>query len=77
MTENNEEASTRRQRQVELLQEINNRTIRLEVELKQLQENEGRYVTRAEFEPIQRLVFGATAIVLIGVVGAVLALVVQ
>ena len=38
---------------------------------------EGRFVTRAEFEPIKRIVYGVVALVLASVFGALLALVVR
>lgn len=37
---------------------------------------ENNYVTREEFEPIKRLVYGLVSLILVSVVGAVLALVV-
>lgn len=40
-----------------------------------LEEMEDRFVTRKEFTPIQKLVYGGVAIVLSGVLGAVLSLV--
>ena len=37
---------------------------------------EGRFVTRAEFDPIKRIVYGVVGLVLISVFGALMALVV-
>lgn len=36
-----------------------------------------KFVTREEFEPIKRLVYGAVGLILVAVVGALIALVVQ
>ena len=38
---------------------------------------EENVVTRTEFDPVKRLVFGAAGLILVGVVGALIALVVQ
>lgn len=38
---------------------------------------EGNYVTRIEFEPIKKVVYGLVALILVAVVGAVIALVVK
>jgi hypothetical protein len=36
-----------------------------------------QYITKAEFEPVKRLVYGLVSIVLTGVIGAILYLVIQ
>jgi len=38
---------------------------------------EGEYVTQSEFEPVRKIVFGLVSLILIAVVGALVALVVQ
>ncbi len=38
---------------------------------------EADYVTRQEFEPIKRFVYGLVTIVLVGVIGAILALIIK
>lgn len=40
-------------------------------------ENEARYVNQDQFEPIQKVVYGMVGLILIAVVGAVIALVLQ
>lgn len=35
------------------------------------------YITKTEFEPVQRLVYGMVSIILVAVVGALIALVIQ
>jgi len=35
------------------------------------------YITKTEFEPVQRLVYGMVGIILVAVVGALIALVIQ
>jgi len=37
---------------------------------------EGQYITRVEFEPIQRLVYGMVGLILVSVIGALVSLVV-
>lgn len=56
-----------------LKQELNfikNRLAAIELKLDQ------KYVTRVEFDPIQRLVYGMVGLILISVVGALISLVV-
>ena len=38
---------------------------------------EDKYVTKAEFDPIKRIVYGVVSLILIGVVGALISLVVR
>lgn len=49
----------------------------LEMEVRALKENSLRYVGRAEFEPVQRLVYGMVGVILLAVVGAIVTLVLR
>ena len=44
---------------------------------KGLGDMKSKFVTKEEFEPIKRLVYGAVGLILVAVVGALIALVVQ
>lgn len=58
--------------------EINKEIERLRTQVNDLTQSlDSRYVTRAEFDPVQKLVFGLVALILTAVVGAVVALVVM
>ena len=61
----------------ELLIRIDERTGRLQAELKQLGDKISTYyVRKEEFEPIKRLIFGLVAVVLMAIVAAVLRIVI-
>jgi len=49
----------------------------LQGQVKLLRENSEKYVSKLEFEPIQRIVYGMVAIILVAVLGALVALVVM
>lgn len=49
---------------------------RLETELKNLTKKTETFVTKDEFAPIQRLVYGVVGVILVAVVGGIIALVV-
>jgi hypothetical protein len=57
-----------------LLTEIDKKVTRLEVLLERVSKD---YVTQAEFEPVKKLVYGVTGLLLSAVVVAVVALVVR
>lgn len=57
-----------------LLSEIDRKVTRLEVLLETVSKN---YVTRTEFEPVKRIVYGVTGLVLSGVGLAIVALVIR
>ena len=40
-------------------------------------DNENHYVTKEEFEPVRRIVYGMVTIILVAVLGAIIALVVR
>ena len=48
----------------------------LKAEVHQLKEAAGKYVSRAEFEPIQKIVYGMVGFILLAFIGAVVALVI-
>ena len=58
---------------LELLHSIDKKVVGLEIKMEQVSKS---YVTRGEFEPVQRIVYGLVGAVLLTVVGAVIALVV-
>jgi hypothetical protein len=59
-----------------LLHQINAQVIRNTVQLEVIEKNQRQNVSRAEFEPVKRLVFGAVALILTSIVGALIFLVV-
>ena len=56
----------------DLLHDIDKKTTRIETKLELIEKS---YVTRAEFIPVQRLVYGLVAVVLMSFVGGVLSLI--
>lgn len=63
--------------EVKLTQEDRDLLITLNAELKHVQEDLGNFVTKSEFEPVRRIVYGATMLILLSVVGAVGSLVIN
>ena len=61
----------------ELLRSIDKKITRLETQWEQFDKSRNNLITRDEFEPVKRLVYGVTGLILVGVVVALLALVVQ
>lgn len=61
---------------LKLLHEVNAQTIRNTVQLEAIREMQSQNVTRAEFEPIKRIVYGAVGVALVSLLGAIIALVV-
>ncbi len=50
----------------------------IKTDVKQIRsDNENQFVTKDEFEPIKRVVYGMVSLVLVGVIGAILALVIR
>ena len=49
----------------------------LQGQVKLLRENSERYVSKVEFEPVQKIVYGMVGIILVAVIGALVALVVM
>ena len=60
------------QRLVDMLHGIDLKTTRIETKMELI---EGNYVSRAEFLPIQRLVYGVVSVILMSFVGGLLTLV--
>ena len=58
-------------------QELRDAVTRIDTNLANLNRRVEGFVTRDEFEPIKRLVYGAVALVLIGFMGGLVALVVR
>ena len=56
----------------DLLHEIDNKLTRVETKLELIEKN---YVSRSEFVPVQRLVYGLVAVVLMSFVGGLLSLI--
>ena len=59
----------------ETLREVSERLVRIETSLEQLKKREDRYVSRLEFEPVKRIVYGMVGLILTSVVGALLGLI--
>lgn len=62
--------------EIELLHRIHEMTIRHSVQLEQIQRAQSENVTRSEFEPVKRVVYGAVGLALLSLFGALIALVV-
>ena len=64
-------------------QRINNALLKKDLEYIKLQVNQLRedihseYVRKSEFQPVQKLVYGLVSLILVSVVGALLALIIQ
>lgn len=58
-----------------LLARLDERTMNIESKLNSAIEDKKSFVTKAEFEPVKRIVYGMVALVLVSVFGALLALV--
>lgn len=61
----------------ELLRDIDKKVTRLETLLETFQKDQEHFITRTEFEPVKKLVYGVTSLILSGVVVALVALVVR
>ncbi len=61
----------------QLLTEIDKKVTRLETMMAQIEKQQDGFVTRAEFEPVKKLVYGVIGLVMTGVVTTVLALVIR
>jgi len=65
-------------KQQELLARIDERTERLQEDFQSLrQEIVASYVTRAEFDPVKKIVYGMVSLIMISVGAAIIALVVH
>jgi hypothetical protein len=63
-----------------LLYDIDRKIARMEVMLQQLYDDRAKFVTKQEFdaivEPMQKLLYGAVAVILVGILSALVGLVV-
>ncbi len=64
------------ERQEHMLQDLTEMKAEMKEIIKGLMDN-GRFVTRREFVPIQRIVYGAVGIILVTVLGALLVLIIS
>lgn len=62
--------------EITLLHQIHEKVIRNTVQLEAIREAQKQNVTRAEFEPVKRVVYGAVGAALLALVSALIALVV-
>lgn len=74
----------RRQNQINLTNELSEMKVDIKYiqrdlgEIKQaLKENNDKFVTQDEFEPIKKIVYGLVGLILTGVVGALLTLIIR
>lgn len=62
--------------EIALLHQIHEKVIRNTVTLEQIREAQQHNVTREEFEPVKKIVYGAVGVALLSLFGAIIALVV-